>query len=96
MAADFRNRFWISLALTVPILLLSPLLQTLVGLREAIHFPGDLYVLFGLSSAVFWYGGWPFLKGFFEELKSRQPGMMMLISVAIATAIFTAAPWCSA
>ena len=48
MAADFRKRFWISLALTLPILVLSPLLQTLVGLREAIRFPGDLYVLFGL------------------------------------------------
>jgi Cu2+-exporting ATPase len=86
MAADFRKRFWISLALTLPILVLSPFLQTLVGLREAIRFPGDIYILFGFSSAVFWYGGWPFLKGFFEELKSRQPGMMMLISVAITTA----------
>ncbi len=86
MVADFRRRFWISLVLTLPILVLSPMLQTLVGLREAIRFPGDLYVLFGLSSAVFWYGGWPFLKGFFEELKSRRPGMMTLISVAIATA----------
>src|SRR5674476_314101 len=47
MAADFRNRFWISLALTLPILVLSPMLQKLVGLHEAIHFPGDLYVLFG-------------------------------------------------
>jgi P-type Cu2+ transporter len=86
MAADFRKRFWISLAITLPILILSPMLQTLAGLREAIRFPGDLYVLFGLSSAVFWYGGWPFLKGIFEELKSRRPGMMTLISVAIATA----------
>jgi Cu2+-exporting ATPase len=86
MAADFRKRFWISLVLTMPILVLSPMLQKLVGLREAIRFTGDLYVLFGLSSAVFWYGGWPFLKGFLEELKSRQPGMMTLISVAIATA----------
>jgi Cu2+-exporting ATPase len=86
MAADFRKRFWISLVLTLPVLVLSPMLQTLVGLREAIRFPGDLYVLFGLSSAVFWYGGWPFLKGFFEELKSHRPGMMTLISVAIATA----------
>ena len=51
MAADFRNRFWISLALTLPILLLSPLLQKLVGLRESIHFPGDLYVLFGFASS---------------------------------------------
>lgn len=86
MAADFRKRFWISLILTLPILALSPMLQSLVGLREAIRFPGDIYVLFGFSSAVFWYGGWPFLKGFFEELKSRRPGMMTLISVAIATA----------
>src|SRR5664280_1763447 len=88
MAADFRKRFWISLAFTLPILLLSPMLQTLVGLRDAIHFSDDIYVLFGLSSAVFWYGGWPFLKGLFSELKSRQPGMMILISVAIATAYF--------
>ncbi len=86
MAADFRKRFWISLALTLPILFLSPMLQNMVGLREAIRFPGDIYVLFGLSSAVFWYGGWPFLKGFFEELKSRQPGMMTLVAVAITTA----------
>jgi P-type Cu2+ transporter len=73
MAADFRKRFWISLALTLPILVLSPMLQTLVGLREAIRFSGDIYVLFSLSSAVFWYGGWPFLKGLFEELKSAGP-----------------------
>ena len=86
MAADFRKRFWISLVLTVPILVLSPMLQSLVGLGEALSFFGDLYVLFGLSSAVFWYGGWPFLKGFVEELRSRRPGMMTLISVAIATA----------
>jgi cation transport ATPase len=42
MAADFRKRFWISLVLTMPIVVLSPLLQSLVGVREAIHFPGDL------------------------------------------------------
>lgn len=86
MAADFRNRFWISLVLTLPILVLSPMLQKLLGLGEALSFPGDLYVLFGFSSAVFWYGGWPFLKGFIEEIKSRRPGMMTLISVAVATA----------
>ena len=88
MAADFRKRFWISLILTLPILILSPMLQKLAGLREAIHFSGDIYVLFAISSAVFWYGGWPFLKGLFAELKSRQPGMMILISVAISTAYF--------
>ena len=86
MAADFRKRFWISLVLTLPILVLSPLLQTLVGLREAISFSGDIYVLFGLSSAVFWYGGWPFLTGLFQELTSRRPGMMTLVAVAITTA----------
>lgn len=86
MAADFKKRFWISLALTLPILVLSPMLQTLAGLRETIRFPGDVYVLFGLASAVFWYGGWPFLKGFLEEIKSRRPGMMTLVAVAIATA----------
>ena len=86
MAADFRKRFWISVLLTLPILALSPLLQTVVGLREAIRFPGDLYVLFGFSSAVFWYGGWPFLRGLFKETKSLQPGMMTLVAVAITTA----------
>jgi Cu2+-exporting ATPase len=86
MAEEFRKRFWITLVLTLPILVLSPMLQRLVGLRDAIRFPGDVYVLFGLSSAVFWYGGWLFLRGLFAELKSRQPGMMTLISVAIATA----------
>jgi Cu2+-exporting ATPase len=86
MAADFRKRFWISLVLTLPILVLSPMLQTLVGLREAIRFPGDLYVLFGFASAVFGYGGWPFLRGLFNEIKARRPGMMTLVAVAITTA----------
>ena len=86
MAADFRKRFWISMVLTLPILVLSPLLQKLAGLREAIRFPGDISVLFAFASAVFWYGGWPFLKGVFQELKSRQPGMMTLVAVAITTA----------
>lgn len=86
MAIDFRNRFWISLALTLPILVLSPMLQTLVGLEEAFRFPGDIYVLFAFSSAVFWYGGWPFLKGLFDEVTTLNPGMMTLVAVAISTA----------
>jgi Cu2+-exporting ATPase len=86
MALDFKKRFWVSLILTLPILVLSPLLQTLVGLREAIAFSGDIYVLFGFSSAVFWYGGWPFLKGLINEVKSLKPGMMTLVAVAITTA----------
>ncbi len=86
MAADFRDRFWVSLILTLPILILSPLLQKMVGVREVIHFSGDIYVLFVLSTAVFFYGGWPFLKGLFKEIKSKQPGMMTLVAVAITTA----------
>ena len=88
MVADFRRRFWVSLVLTLPILVLSAMLQKFLGLREAIRSSGDLYVLFAFSSAVFFYGGWPFLTGLFDELKSRKPGMMTLIAVAIATAYF--------
>jgi len=86
MVADFRKRFWISLAATIPILILSPLVQEFIGLGEALRFPGDLYLLFGLSSFVFFYGGYPFLKGLFDELKAAKPGMMTLIAIAITTA----------
>src|SRR4030042_409381 len=86
MVADFRRRFWISLIITIPILLLSPVIQEFLRLREALVFSGDLYVLWALSSVVFFYGGWPFLKGLFDELKSRAPGMMTLISLSISTA----------
>ncbi len=85
MIADFRRRFWVSLFLTLPILFLSPMLRKLLGL-SALAFPGDRYLLFGLASAVYFYGGWPFLKGFFSELGERRPGMMTLIAVAITTA----------
>lgn len=57
-----------------------------MGLREAVRFSGDLYVLFGFSSAVFWYGGWPFLNGLTMEIKSLMPGIMTLVAVAITTA----------
>ncbi|KKK69308.1 hypothetical protein LCGC14_2935340, partial [marine sediment metagenome] len=86
MVADFRKRFWVSLLLTGPVLALSPLIQRLLGLEQVISFPGDLYVLFALSTAVFFYGGYPFLKGLFQELRSKQPGMMTLIALAITTA----------
>lgn len=86
MVEDFKKRFWISLILTVPILILSPMIQKFLKLREVIRFAGDSYLLFALSSAVFFYGGYPFLKGIFDELKKKEPGMMTLISVAISTA----------
>ncbi|MFQ5722405.1 MAG: heavy metal translocating P-type ATPase, partial [Candidatus Aminicenantales bacterium] len=86
MVADFRKRFWVSLVITFPILALSPMIQKFLGLKETIRFPGDLYILFFLSSIVFFYGSFPFLKGIINELKKKQPGMMTLIAVAITTA----------
>ncbi|MBW2340472.1 MAG: HAD-IC family P-type ATPase [Deltaproteobacteria bacterium] len=86
MVADFRRRFWISLIITIPVLALSPMIQRFLGLGDALRFTGDLYVLFGLSSIIFFYGGYPFLKGLFDELKSTQLGMMTLIAIAITTA----------
>jgi hypothetical protein len=88
MVADFRRRFWISLALTIPILALSHDLWDMLGLAAPVAFRGDAYVLFGFSSIVFFYGGWPFLKGFGDELRQRRPGMMTLIAVAISAAYF--------
>lgn len=86
MVADFRRRFWISVILTVPILLLSPLVQELLGIEDIIAFTGDAYVLWGLSTIVFFYGGLPFLKGIWNELKAKSPGMMTLIALAITVA----------
>ncbi|MDD5207313.1 MAG: copper-translocating P-type ATPase [Desulfobacterales bacterium] len=86
MVADFRRRFWASLFVTVPILILSPMIQDFLGMRQAVKFAGDAYVLWLLSSAVFFYGGWPFLKGIVDELTKKQPAMMTLIAVAITTA----------
>jgi P-type Cu2+ transporter len=86
MVADFRRRFWVSLILSIPILLLSPLIQRFLGLEGKINFTGDSYVLFALSSGVFFYGGWPFLKGIVSELRDKKPGMMTLIAIAITTA----------
>jgi Cu2+-exporting ATPase len=86
MVADFRRRFWVSLVITVPVLILSPLIQGLLGIADPLDFPGDTYVLWALSTAIFFYGGLPFLKGIFSELKSKSPGMMTLIALAITVA----------
>ncbi len=86
MVSDFKKRFWISLIISIPILMLSPLIQGFLGVEGIISFPGDNYVLLALSSAVYFYGGWPFLKGIIAELKSKSPGMMTLIALAISVA----------
>lgn len=84
MIADFRRRFWVSLVLTVPILILSPMIQRWFGFE--LNFFGDKYLLFGLSSVVFFYGGFPFLKGALGEFKKKNIGMMTLIALAITVA----------
>ncbi|MEE4215329.1 MAG: heavy metal translocating P-type ATPase, partial [Bacteroidales bacterium] len=84
MIRDFRKRFWISLAATVPVLLLSPMIQGIFGYE--LSFSYSQYLLFALASFIFLYGGWPFLKGLYDELKDRKPGMMTLIAVAITVA----------
>ncbi|MDN3506512.1 MAG: copper-translocating P-type ATPase [Simkaniaceae bacterium] len=86
MVQDFKRRFWISLILTIPILILSPMIQAFLGLKTLLSFPGDIYFLFAISSGVFFYGGWPFLRGLYDELKSKSPGMMTLIAIAIIVA----------
>jgi Cu2+-exporting ATPase len=84
MIADFKLKFFIALGITIPVMLLSPMLQKLVGVNW--QFQGSQYVAFALSSVVFFYGGFPFLKGFWNEVKTRTPGMMILIAVAISAA----------
>ena len=84
MLRDFRKRFIISTILTVPVLLLSPFIQGL--LRYRLEFFGDKYVLFALSSFIYFYGGKPFLVGLVNEIKKKAPGMMTLIGLAISVA----------
>ncbi len=84
--SDFIKRFWVSLALTVPILLLSHMIQQWLGFQ--LNFPGDRYVLMALGTAIYIYGGMPFLKGMVGEIKSKAIGMMTLVALAISVAYF--------
>src|SRR6056297_274309 len=84
MVQDFKQRFIISTVITIPILVLSPLIQQFLGIT--LVFTGSDFLLWGLSSFIFFYGGWPFLKGIVDELKKKQPGMMTLIALAIFVA----------
>ncbi|MCB5253589.1 MAG: cadmium-translocating P-type ATPase [Candidatus Cloacimonetes bacterium] len=88
MLNDFKKKFIVSLILTIPILILSPMFLSLLGIPVIVKSPLAPFLLFGLSSIVYWYGGLPFLKGMIRELKEKQPGMMTLIAVAISTAYF--------
>ncbi len=84
MVEDFKFRFWWVLALTIPILALSPMIQEFLGVDW--RFAGDTWILTVLSTVVFFFGGWPFLTGLVDELKKKQPGMMTLIGLAISVA----------
>jgi P-type Cu2+ transporter len=81
---QFRRKFWLSLALTLPIVVTSDMVMDWFGYR--LDFRGISLVGPVLGSIVFFYGGWPFLKGGVDELRYRQPGMMLLISLAIVVA----------
>lgn len=89
MVKDFRKRFWVSTVITLPILFLSPMIQMFFGYEFLL--PGNPYILFALSTFIYFWGGWPFLKGFINEIKSKGPGMMTLISMAISVAYFYSA-----
>jgi len=84
MIADFKKRFYVVLILTIPIMLLSEMIQHFMGVDW--QFPGSKYILFALSTIVFTYVGFPFLKGLVDEVKAKNPGMMFLIGFAITVA----------
>jgi Cu2+-exporting ATPase len=81
---DFLKRFWICLILTIPVLLLSEIIQHWMGLYIA--FSGDKYLLLGLGVVIYIYGGMPFLKGMVSEIRDKAIGMMTLVALAISVA----------
>lgn len=89
-AAMFRDRFWVSLVLSVPVVLYSHMIQMWLGFSMP-AFPGSGWVAPVLGAVIFLWGGWPFLKGGLEEARARQPGMMLLIAMAITVAFVASA-----
>ncbi|UUI05519.1 copper-translocating P-type ATPase [Oceanobacillus jeddahense] len=90
MIADFKKRFYISLVLALPIILLSDMIQSFFN--YSLSFSGDHWIELILASIIFFYGGWPFLTGAIDELKQKSPGMMTLIGFAITVAyVYSAA-----
>ncbi|MBF1675846.1 MAG: copper-translocating P-type ATPase [Rothia sp.] len=83
--AMFRERFWWSLILSIPVVIFSPMVAHLLGYPLP-EFPGSAWIPPVLDTIIFVYGGTPFLKGGWKEVKSRQPGMMLLIAMAITVA----------
>src|SRR6056297_1937168 len=89
MIKDFKKRFLISMIITIPVLLLSPMIQD--WFNFSIEFRGSSYLLLALSTFIYFYGGWPFLTGFIDEIKEKNPGMMTLIAMAISVAFLYSA-----
>ena len=83
-AEMFRRRFWWSLLLTVPVVATSHMVMDWFG--YSLDLPGMGLVGPGLGSILFFWGGWPFLSGGWAEARSRRPGMMLLIAMAISVA----------
>lgn len=83
MAQDFKRRFFVSLVISVPILLMSPTIQSWFGFTTP-RFLGYDLVLFALASAVAFYGGWPFYEGARRDLERGMLGMMVLVSLAVS------------
>ncbi|MDQ2965474.1 MAG: heavy metal translocating P-type ATPase, partial [Chloroflexota bacterium] len=86
--AMFRDKFWLSLLLTLPVLIWSHDIQDWLGYQAPI-FPGSEYIPAALGTFVFLYGGLVFIRGAAGELRDRTPGMMTLISLAIVVAFVT-------
>lgn len=82
MVEDFKKRFYISLIFTIPVLILSPFFQNVFGYQ--LSFIGSEMVLLLISAFIYFFGGWPFLKGMKNELQDKNPGMMTLIGLAIS------------
>jgi Cu2+-exporting ATPase len=91
MVADFRRRFWVCLVLTIPVLVLSPMVRDFLGQGMAPLFAAEEWVALALSSIIYFWGGWPFLTGALPEVRSGRPGMMTLVALAISTAYFYSA-----
>ncbi len=88
-AEEFRRRFWVSLALAVPVIAFSPMIRDWLGLPEVTGVQEAVAPVFG--TILFFYGGQPFLAGAVSELRGRQPGMMTLIALAISVAFVASA-----
>ena len=87
MEKDFRRRFWVTLIISIPVLLLSPTIQKWFRL-ESLVFSGSEYVLFGLATVIAIWGGMPFYKGAVKAIRRRILDMMVLVSVAVLSGYF--------